>query len=390
MVPIRLDIFTIIIFLGAVQGLFLSAFFILGRKHVRLSNRLLGCLILTFAAFSVDIFLGYSGYMVRVLHLVDFTEPLNFVVGPLIYLYTITAIYRSEKLTAKQYLHFLPALFYLIYFLLFFLQTIDYKYNAYIDAYYPELPRLDAPARWHQDPLLIKKNISALEYTQIFIYLTLSVKVYREWLREAVRSKAHKETRRRVKVMLTGLAFGAGTTFLIQLFFERDLGEYLIACVIMVMIYTFSFYVIRYSLFLRDKEEPNTTKYEKSTFPSERVDVALLNLREVMEVEKPYLSPTFSLPILAEKTRLSTHLLSQLLNGHLNQTFYEFTAEYRVKEAQLILRSVEGAQKSIEQVAEEVGYFSKSSFNTAFKKITGLTPSQYRKQAPGVQAKANG
>lgn len=381
MVPIRLDIFTVIIFLGAVQGFFLSAFFILGRKHVRLSNRLLGCLLLTLAAFSVDIFLGYSGYMVKVLHLVDFTEPLNFVVGPLIYLYTVTAIQRSKKLASKQYLHFLPALFYLFYFLLFFLQTTDYKYNAYIDAYYPELPRLDAPARWHQDPLLIKANLSQLQFVHVFIYLVLSVKAYKHWLGETVSSKSHEETRWRVKVMLLGLAFGTGSTFLIKLFFERDLGEYLIASVIMFMIYTFSFYVIRYSLFLRDKQDPDIAKYEKSTFPSDRVDIALSKLKEVMETEKPFLAPGFSLPILAEKTHLSTHLLSQLLNGHLNQNFYEFTAGYRIKEAQQILSGPDNAHKSIEQIAEEVGYFSKSSFNTAFKKITGLTPSQYRKQA---------
>lgn len=57
-------------------------------------------------------------------------------------------------------------------------------------------------------------------------------------------------------------------------------------------------------------------------------------------------------------------------------SFFEMTAEYRLEEAKRLLR--EKINIKVEEIAEEVGYNSKSSFNAAFKKITGKTPSEWR------------
>ena len=381
MVPIRLDFFTAIIFLGTVQGLFLTTFFFRKGRQSGASNVLLGLLIFSFSAFSLDIFLGYSGYMTRVLHLVDSTEPLNFVIGPLAYLYTVYTLKPGLKFKKKDLWHFLPALLYAIYGLFFYLQTADYKYNAYIDAYYPELPRIDAPGQWHQDPLLIKANIDELQYTFTTIYVVLTIRFYRGWQQQKLESEQLDRIGKWVKGMLAGLITGMVAIFFIKLIFERDLGEYLIASVIMLMIYSLAFYVISNSSFFNQQQEAQPAKYEKSAFPEDRLEGALRQLNTIMETEKPFLSPQFSLPALAEKTKLTTHQLSQLLNAHLKQNFYEFTAAYRIEEAKIILSDKGNTHLSIEQIAENVGYYSKSSFNTAFKKITGLTPSQFRKQA---------
>jgi YesN/AraC family two-component response regulator len=82
------------------------------------------------------------------------------------------------------------------------------------------------------------------------------------------------------------------------------------------------------------------------------------------------------LPDLAAGLRVSVHQLSQVINEGLGKSFFEMLAEYRIIAAKDIL----AVQKhiKIEEIAEMVGYSSKSSFNTAFKKITGLTPSEYR------------
>ncbi len=380
MVPVRIDFFTVLIFLGAIQGLFLSGFFLFSRKEGGIANHLLGLLLFSTAAFCVDIFLGYSGYMTRVLHLVDFTEPLNFVLGPLVYLYAVVVLRDQDILTRRQYLHFLPFLIYFLYAFLFFLQTADYKFNAYIDAYYPEMPHIDAPARWHQDPLGLKKHVSELQLVHTTIYFVMAVQHCRVWVK-AHGSGAFKKNEPVLRVRNLLIWFGAGTVaiFAIKLFFERDLGEFLIASVLMVMIYAFSFYVIRRSLVFGGQKAVKQEKYRKSALPADRVARALGRVKAVMETEHLYLSPDCSLPLLAEKAGLSTHQVSQLLNAHLGQNFYEFVAAYRIEAAQGILRDPAQGHKAIEQIAEEVGYYSKSSFNTAFKKITGQTPSQFRK-----------
>jgi AraC-like DNA-binding protein len=103
-----------------------------------------------------------------------------------------------------------------------------------------------------------------------------------------------------------------------------------------------------------------------------------MKLDEVMNTEKPFLNDSFSLPGLAKMLAVSPHHLSQILNEKLGQSFFDYTASYRIKEAQQLLLAPEHAHIKIEEIAGMVGYNSKSAFNTSFKKIVGLTPSQYR------------
>ncbi|MCG8492199.1 MAG: helix-turn-helix domain-containing protein, partial [Sneathiellales bacterium] len=65
-------------------------------------------------------------------------------------------------------------------------------------------------------------------------------------------------------------------------------------------------------------------------------------------------------------------------NEKLGLSFFELLATYRVEEAKEILNSEMGKKLTIEEIAERVGYNSKSAFNTAFKKITSQTPSSFR------------
>jgi YesN/AraC family two-component response regulator len=102
----------------------------------------------------------------------------------------------------------------------------------------------------------------------------------------------------------------------------------------------------------------------------------LKKLMEVMDHDKPYLKPDFSLPDLAKQVNVSVHTLSQVINEGLQKSFFEMTAAYRIEEAKKLLKSQ--LNFKIEEIAEQVGYNSKSSFNTSFKKITGKTPSEFR------------
>ena len=98
-----------------------------------------------------------------------------------------------------------------------------------------------------------------------------------------------------------------------------------------------------------------------------------------MEQEHYYKSNLASLSELSKLIQESSHHVSQVINEQLQHSFFELLASYRVKEAQRILASESGKKLTIEEVAEQVGYNSKSAFNAAFKKITESTPSAYRK-----------
>jgi AraC-like DNA-binding protein len=79
---------------------------------------------------------------------------------------------------------------------------------------------------------------------------------------------------------------------------------------------------------------------------------------------------------LARMLGTSVHTLSQVINDGLGRNFFEMTAEYRVEEAKSLLKSQPNIK--VEEIAVQVGYNSKSSFNTSFKKIAGKTPSEFR------------
>jgi len=98
-----------------------------------------------------------------------------------------------------------------------------------------------------------------------------------------------------------------------------------------------------------------------------------------MAENKHYLDPEVTLDSLANELALSAKNLSSTLNRHFNKNFYEFINEYRIEEAKVRLHSIEHKGKTITEIYLDIGFNSKSVFNTFFKKTVGLTPSQFRK-----------
>ena len=134
-----------------------------------------------------------------------------------------------------------------------------------------------------------------------------------------------------------------------------------------------------------DRSEPRR-KYEKSAL-SEEVETAVLQrLNRLLADEKPYLSSDLSLPRLAARLDTSPHHLSQLLNDRLDRSFFDLMADYRVREARQLLVDPAMAHLKIDEIAERVGYNSTSAFHTAFKRLTGQTPAQYRQKTASRSA----
>jgi len=124
--------------------------------------------------------------------------------------------------------------------------------------------------------------------------------------------------------------------------------------------------------------EVPTLKYQKSSLDEATKEIILKGIEQQMKVEKYFKSSTASLSGLAKSINESSHHVSQVINEKLNQSFFEMLASYRVEEAKAILKTELGKKLTIEEIAEQVGYNSKSAFNTAFKKITSQTPSEFR------------
>lgn len=110
----------------------------------------------------------------------------------------------------------------------------------------------------------------------------------------------------------------------------------------------------------------------------------LKNLKErllqVMQSQKPYLDNELSLPKLAAAVHMSAHELSYLLNDGFEENFFQFVNRHRVEEAKRLLQNPQFSHLSMIGIAYEAGFNSKTTFNTAFKKMVGLSPTAFREK----------
>jgi len=123
--------------------------------------------------------------------------------------------------------------------------------------------------------------------------------------------------------------------------------------------------------------EPETVNEEKATTT---IDNHLITqLQQHMTDNEPYLDPSLSLYDLARQLNIPSRELSITINHTLNKHFFDFVNEYRIEKAKQILTDPDKKEFTVLEILYDVGFNSKSSFNTAFKKHTGFTPTEYRK-----------
>lgn len=127
----------------------------------------------------------------------------------------------------------------------------------------------------------------------------------------------------------------------------------------------------------------NPQKYQKSNLKGSVKNESLKKLEKIMEQEKLYLDPSLNLIKLARKISIAPCHLSRIINESFNKSFNSFVNYYRVKESTKYLMKDSSEKMNILEIAYESGFNSKSSFNNAFKKHTGLTPKEYRYKQSG-------
>lgn len=125
-----------------------------------------------------------------------------------------------------------------------------------------------------------------------------------------------------------------------------------------------------------------SSRYSRSGLKEDDASVQLYNIEKIMKEERPYLNPLFSIKELASMCSISTHHVSQVINSRLGINFSAFLNSYRIETAAEMLRDPI-CSMTILEILYASGFNSKSTFNEAFKKIKGETPSAYRKNHKG-------
>ncbi len=121
-------------------------------------------------------------------------------------------------------------------------------------------------------------------------------------------------------------------------------------------------------------EETGTSSAEKNS------EELMARIHSYMISSKSYIHHELTIVDLAEKLKVHPKRISTTLNTVQNQNFNTYVNHFRVKKAEELLKSEVAETLSVEGIGNEVGFNSKSAFYSAFKKETGTTPSQYKKQ----------
>ncbi|OXA92383.1 helix-turn-helix domain-containing protein [Flavobacterium hercynium] len=121
------------------------------------------------------------------------------------------------------------------------------------------------------------------------------------------------------------------------------------------------------------EDKPESAK-EQNDFVKDQIAM----LKQYMKEKEPFLDPSLTIQELSNQINIPVRDLSILINHQMDQHFFDFVNEYRIQKAMHILKDQSKNQLTVLEILYEVGFNSKSSFNTSFKKYTNLTPTAYR------------
>jgi len=264
------------------------------------------------------------------------------------------------------------------------MQPPEYKYNSYVYSYQPLWQYLDVGPSLPEDPLGLRDSLAPLYISQALVYLYLifmKIKYYpAEIIFRFFGKKDHV-----IRPLFAYWYHAAIITLLIiyiKLTFDRDLGDYIIGTYISIILYVSGFIVVTRQLNPHHRTNEGNSdrpKYEKSSLTEEKKIEILNKIVALLEEKKHYTRNMLSLTETAKAVSEPPHHVSQVINEKLGKNFFDLLSTYRVEEAKTIFRDKSTQNLTIEEIAEQVGCNSKASSNKAFKTLTGMTPSEYRK-----------
>jgi AraC-like DNA-binding protein len=382
--------FSVVIF----QLLFLALFLLSKEKGKRISNIFLGLFFLSISLNLIDSFLVLKNAYNANPSMGLWGSCLPLLFGPFLFLYTKSVLYRDFSFSGSKWLHILP--FLICFFVTegsYLALSTEQKHSLLQGLLVREVPKYVYIA-------------SALIFLHFFIYAWASFRLIRKFKRQAANKFSDVE-RQNITWLSTTLVFfvmlmifGAISGFIRLTPFSQyyyPMLAVLLAGLIIFLIMILLKAMQKPEIFsiLEEKETEEMMEvnaedngHEKPLPPPK---YAYSNLTEAdkqhlaerlklhMTEHKPYLNAELTLVQLSSQMEVRPKVLSQVINESLHQSFFDFVNRYRIEEAKQQLTHPEDEAITILEILYNSGFNSKSSFNTLFKKYTGLTPTEFRK-----------
>jgi AraC-like DNA-binding protein len=345
------------------QGLFLATALLSERQpELRIANRLLSALLVVCVVIIGHTWLGIHQLYRAYPHSALAIATLGLLVGPLLYLYLGSMLF-DRPLGPRAWLHFLPFCLATLAMLPFYLQPEAAKLAWMLQR--PAAPWylvLAAPAKMLIFLAYIAACFRLIRRAEASALVTGLARLMNIWLLGGVLSVAALG----IEFIEPGLPISADAI--------GGLG-------LMCFVYATALLALRVPLSYRPQVEAAPApkaRYANSRLSDADRNQFLASLARCMEGDGLFRNGELTLEQLAEQVAVTPHELSQLINDACGANFQEYLNRYRVEALKSALHDPRHAGATILELALASGFNSKSALNRAFKKHTGLTPSEFR------------
>ncbi|KQO28653.1 hypothetical protein ASF10_22790 [Flavobacterium sp. Leaf82] len=344
------------------------------------SNQWFGTFIVCVFLIQFNDLLEKTEFMKTRMPINDFLGLTDFIVAPVFYFSVLYFIQPNRKWRLKDNFHFAFAAIMLILLSLSVIIEVkqpptatDIKNAAVIVTVFNVF--FCVQVIWYC--ILAYKKITFYQ-KNLLLYASNTTAINLKWLQKVVICV----------LLITAL-------WLIDIFFRlaknNVLFDHFASLIYLVAIFFIAYYSLKQKEILdlnqQEKEEidviisenSNPENNQKKLIPDVDLQELKLVLIDMMNNQKPFLDPELSLFKLASQLDVSSHQLSYVINKGFDENFYQFINRYRIEEAKKMIQDPKMQHLSLMGIAFEVGFNSKTVFNTTFKKNTDQTPSEFKK-----------
>ncbi len=368
-----------VLYIGISQSFF-AGMLISIKKPFTIANRLMAAWMFLICTELVIALLNSRVIEMYAFHFVAFTY------GPLLYLYVRFMTDPGRKFNWLALIHFIP-------FVVFLTVSVIFR----------ELPLMKDLRNFFKPDRFISLRIvySTSFFLSVSAYSILAfvlIRNHQRKLKDLISYTSWVITLNWLKIL--SISFYVSFLVLFILGGLNMIGDFIpfdpyfvVFGFITVVSFAFSFYAIQqpviYGQEVRvtdvEKNGRETEKYVKSGLRDKQAEEYLKKLISVMETDKPYLNRNLSILDLSQLTGISRHYITQVLNEKHGKNFFTFINEYRVKDVISRFKDPKNNHFTILAIAFDAGFNSKTTFNSIFKNLTGVTPSEYREKSTGIK-----
>ena len=344
-----LNTWTSLFLLAAAQGFFLTIILLKKSKNNRANMPLAG-IVLVFSltlCYYVGYWTGFNQSLPLSIHLLN---QLILLIGPLLFFYSKLLVGRT--LTRADYWHLAPFVIISAWTTLGGLLVTSQPYASEI-----------------QSGITIFKNLHLIFYPWLILSLVYKADQHvpgtvRSWLLQIV-----------VLFCLFTLSFAS---YYVMVWSQvlRVEYDYMVSFAMSLVIYYIGYFGYqRSNIFAPAKTKE---KYQRSSLTEYALEILYQKVTAHLKSSKSYLQNDLKLADLAREIGVSSHQLSQIINQKSKANFHDFINKFRIEDAKTLMKDPDFRSAKIIHIAYDCGFNNKASFNTAFKKFTGVSPSQYK------------